>query len=325
MSNQVVTPEQFEDFRLVFDKLQEQKSGAPGQRLPIRYRYPDGVVRPLYLATAENLFSTGVAFSTEFKKPDSVKGYQAAVFLYDRNAPTETQRLYVAVIQRICDLAKDWLVKICSQLKKPAGAVAAACYGLNPVWMEVDNTGAVTKGPTLFMKLGSKFRKVNKPPVALESKQTGSVLTQDPQGGLSTNSVSLTTVTQPKGAGEVKQANVAHISTAKEDIELTTPFYDADTGELIPDPVSTLFGIQFEGTWNTHIESIWYGANPKLQIKAYEADVRIRAQRNERMMPRKTLQSSYGYEEGTPSRSMRHLSRPTRLPSMLQPAATVRP
>jgi hypothetical protein len=206
----------FDTKNLIFGKPRDgsiPNSTVVFKRIPIGVRNPDGTLGELVIPTTENLYSFGLSPNTNMTT-GKIDGYTLSLCLWNKDAPTDEQKVWVDNFTKIIDSIKDYLISHRDNFEK-YDLDMAELKKFNPLYYKTEKGKRVEgAGPVLYPKV-------------LQNK--------------------------------------------KNDI-ITTPFCN-EHGEDI-DPM-TLLNKACKATAAIKIESVFIGAKISLQVKVYEAQVKL--------------------------------------------------
>lgn len=155
-SNQLSDYHNFDAKRIIFSK--PEVGNIPGslskltfKRIRIAVRNLDGTIGDLILATPPNLMCFGLQESTD-QGTGKVNGYQFPMVLWNRNQPTDDEKLFTQVIHNISDACKDHLVKHRDEIEK-YDLEMNDLKKFNPLYYKMEKGKIVEgKGPMFYIK-----------------------------------------------------------------------------------------------------------------------------------------------------------------------------
>lgn len=141
-------------FRKVIEGSVPSMNGAPEvkfKRVPIGTRNPDGSFGDLILQT-ERLYSFGLSPNIN-RDNGKTDGYTLTLCLHNRNSPSEEEKRWVDVFNKIVDHTKDHLIQNKDEYGK-YDLERSDLRNLNPIWYKKEK-GKVVEGssPILYAKL----------------------------------------------------------------------------------------------------------------------------------------------------------------------------
>ena len=206
----------FDTKNLIFGKPRDgsiPNSTVVFKRIPIGVRNPDNTLGELVIPTTDNLYSFGLSPNTNMQT-GKTDGYTLSLCLWNKDAPTDEQKVWVENFTKIIDSIKDYLIQHRDDFEK----------------YELETADLKNFNPLYYKK--EKGKRVD-------------------------------------GAGPVLYPKV--LQNKKNDV-ITTPFCN-ERGEDI-DPM-ILLNKACKATAAIKIESIFIGAKVSLQVKVYEAQVKM--------------------------------------------------
>lgn len=155
-STQLSTPKEFNIDNVIFSK--PETGTIPGsvpkltfKRIKINTKNPDGSVGDLIFETPADLFSFGLQENRNLET-GNVNGYVLPICLWNKNGPTEEEKCFTSVIDKVVDRCKDHLIANKEEIEK-YNLEMADLKGLNPLYWKKDKGKVVEgKGPVLYIK-----------------------------------------------------------------------------------------------------------------------------------------------------------------------------
>jgi hypothetical protein len=158
-NNQLTDFHNFDTKRILFSH--PEIGNIPGskltfKRIRISVRNLDGTIGDLILATPPNLFCFGLQESTD-QTTGNVNGYQFPLVLWNKNEPTEDEKLFTQVIHNISDHCKEYLVSHREKIQR-YDLEMNDLKKFNPLYYKMEKGKIVEgKGPMFYIKtLSSK-------------------------------------------------------------------------------------------------------------------------------------------------------------------------